>query len=435
MPEQSITMNESFLHYIWQHQYFNREALLTTDGELINIFKQGHYNTHAGPDFEQAKIKIDNIEWAGSVEIHIKSSDYLVHNHQTDQAYENVILHVVWQNDKPIKRNDGTLMPTLELRTRISQDLVRQYRQLVSSGFQIPCSKSFSKVGDLAKVSMLEQAAVGRLQSKAAVVQKAHQQTQGDWDETFYRVLAKNFGFKVNSEVFEHLALALPAKLIRKNSVSLLKTEAMLFGVAGFLETSKGDEYYQSLRKEYSFQEHKFTLASAKLSKARWRFLRLRPANFPTIRLAQLAALLHQSTQLFSEVLALEDIHALKKKLTVTVSLYWQTHYSFGKEHEKSSGNMGEESLENILINSVIPVLAAYAMETGEEKYFDNALTFLQKLKPENNAIIRAWNELGLKATTALDSQGMIEQMNSHCKKRNCLNCTIGAVILKPATA
>lgn len=406
--------------------------LLTTDGESITIFKQGHYNTHAGPDFEQAKIRIGKLDWAGSVEIHIKSSDYLVHNHQQDQAYEKVILHVVWQNDKPLKRNDGTDMPTLELRSRVSEALVKQYRQLVNSAFQIPCSKSFPKIDGLTKISMLERAVVNRLQDKANRIREIHKQTVGDWEETFYRVLAKNFGFKVNSEVFERLANALPLKTIRKNADSQLKIEALLFGMAGFLEVGKGDEYYKLLKREFAFAEHKFSLVSGKLSKAQWKFLRLRPANFPTVRLAQLAALLHRSTQLFADVLQTDDLVVLKQKLLVEVSEYWQSHYTFGKESKAAHGNIGDESLDNILINSVIPTLAAYGMETSEERFFDRALEFLQKIKPENNAIVRAWSDLGLKSTNAFDSQGMIEQMNSFCKRHNCLNCSVGAAILKP---
>jgi hypothetical protein len=425
-------LNESFLHYIWQYQYFNREALFTTDGEPVTIFKQGHYNTHAGPDFEQAKIRIGNLEWVGSVEIHIKSSDYLAHNHQVDAAYEKVILHVVWQNDKPLKRTDGTDMPTVELRSRVNEALVKQYRQLVNSAFQIPCSRSFSKIDDLTKVSMLEQAAVSRLQAKANVIRDIHQQTQGDWEETFYRVLAKNFGFKVNAEVLEQLATALPLKTIRKSSDNLHRVEALLFGMAGFLEVTRGDVYYQSLKKEFAFVEHKFSLASDKLDKAQWRFLRLRPANFPTVRLAQLAALLHRSTQLFADILQQDELDELRKKFSVEVSGYWQSHYGFGKPSKVAQVSMGEESLGNILINSVIPTLAAYATETGEERFFDRALGFLQKIKSEGNSIVRAWADLGLKAASAFDSQGMIEQMNSFCKKHNCLNCAVGAAILRP---
>lgn len=426
-------MNESFLHYIWQHQYFNKEELRTTAGDSIIIFKQGHYNTNAGPDFEQAKIKLGDLNWAGSVEIHIKSSDFLIHQHQKDKAYENVILHVVWQDDKPLKRNDNTPMPTLELRTRVSEALVKQYRQLVNSGFQIPCSASFKRIDDLTKVSMLEQASISRLHAKATLIRKTYKQTAGDWEETFYRTLAKNFGFKVNAEPFEHLATALPLKVIRKNSDSILKIEAMLFGMAGFLEASKGDDYQHQLKQEFKFIEHKFSLQQQRLDEAQWRFLRLRPANFPTLRLAQLAQVLFQSTQLFAAIVVADDFVTLRNKFSLSVSPYWHTHYAFGKSSKKAQHSIGDESVDNILINSVIPTLAAYATETGEEKYFDRALTFLQKLKPENNTITRTWLSLGLKATHAFDSQGMIEQMNTLCKKRNCLHCTVGAALIKPA--
>jgi hypothetical protein len=425
-------LNESFLHYLWQHQYFNREDLRTSEGEIVQIFKQGYYNSNAGPDFSEAKIKIGSIEWAGSVEIHIKSSDYLQHKHQHDRAYDNVILHVVWHDDKPLTRRDGTMMPTLELRSRVSEALVKEYRKLVNSAFQIPCSKSFSRIDNLVKVSMVEQAAVQRLQSKAAIVREFYLQNNGDWEETFYQVLAKNFGFKVNADVFLSLAKALPVKTIRKNSDSRLKTEALLFGMAGFLDQPKGDEYYLSLKKEFEFLAHKHGLSESKLLKAQWRFLRLRPANFPTIRQAQLAALLNQSTQMFANVLVNENAASLRKMFSIEPSLYWKEHYSFGKKSKSVHGGLGDESIENLLINSVAPTLAAYATEKGEEVFFERALNLLQHLKPESNSIISAWNDLGLKTSNAFDSQGLIEQMNSFCKKRNCLNCAVGASLLKP---
>lgn len=426
------SMNESFLHYIWQHQYFGRENLKTSEGDVIQIFKQGFYNNNAGPDFSEAKIKIDSIEWAGSVEIHIKSSDYLQHNHQHDRAYDNVVLHVVWLDDKPLLRSDGTPMPTLELKNRVSDGLLKEYSKLINSSFQIPCSKSFSRIDDLVKVSMIEQAAVQRLQMKSSFIRELYAQNNGDWEETFYQVLAKNFGFKVNAEPFLSLAKALPVRSIRKNSNSQLKTEALLFGMAGFLDAPKGDEYYLSLKKEFEFLVHKYELAENKLHKAQWRFLRLRPANFPTIRLAELAALLNRSTQMFADVLSSEDAASLRKMFSVEPSSYWVDHYSFGKKSKSAHGSLGEESIENILINTVAPMLAAFAYEKGDEIFFERALSLLQQLKPESNAITRAWNALGLKAKSAFDSQGLIEQMNSFCKKRNCLNCSVGASLLKP---
>jgi hypothetical protein len=425
-------VNESFLHYIWQHQYFNREDLKTSEGESVQIFKQGFYNSNAGPDFSEAKIKIGAIDWAGSVEIHIKSSEYLQHKHQHDRAYDNVILHVVWLDDKSLTRNDGTPMPTLELRKRVSESLVKEYRRLVDSSFQIPCSKSFSRIDALVKVSMVEQAAVQRLQTKASIIREMYAQNNGDWEETFYQVLARNFGFKVNADPFLSFAKELPVKTIRKNSDSKLKIEALLFGMAGFLDQQKGDEYYLSLKKEFHFLAHKHGLLENKLHKAQWRFLRLRPANFPTIRLAQLAALLNQSTQMFADVLANDNPVLLRKIFSAEPSSYWLEHYSFGKKSKSPHGGLGEESIENILINSVAPSLAAYATEKGEETFFERALNLLQQLKPESNSIITAWKELGLQAINAFDSQGLIEQMNSFCKKRNCLNCSVGTALIKP---
>jgi Protein of unknown function (DUF2851) len=426
-------MNESFLHYIWQHQYFNKEDLKTSDSEPIQIFKPGLYNTNAGPDFSESKIKIGDIEWAGSVEIHIKSSDYLQHKHQHDRAYDNVVLHVVWHNDKNLMRADGTPMPTLELRSRVAEGLVIKYRQLVNSAFQIPCSNSFPQINPLTKISMIEQAAVQRLNAKAGIVRQLLTQNKGDWEETFYQVLAKNFGFKVNADPLFGLAKALPVKTIRKNSGDQLRVEALLFGVAGFLDESMNDEYHQSLKKEFEFLAHKFGLTGEKLHKAQWKFLRLRPANFPTLRIAQLAALFNTSTQLFADVIERGDIASLRKMFSVEPSSYWTAHYAFGKKSVWAHGRLGDESVDNILINSIVPTLAAYAEEKGEERFFDRALHILEQIKPESNAITRAWEELGTKATNAFDSQGLIEQMNSFCKRRNCLNCAVGTALLKPA--
>jgi hypothetical protein len=426
-------LNESFLHYIWQHQYFNRNDLKTLDGELVTVFHPGNYNRNAGPDFLESKIKIDSVEWAGSVEIHIKSSDFNAHQHQSDTAYNNVVLHVVWQHDKEVKRKDGTVLPTLELRGRVDEALVKEYRRLVNSSFQIPCSPSISRVKSLTVVSMIEQATIQRLNAKAEAVQKIYQLSKGDWEETFYQVLAKNFGFKVNADAFLNLSRALSLKTLRKSVNDLHKTEALLFGMAGFLDQKKGDEYYLTLKKEFDFQSHKFSLAEFKMNKAQWKFLRLRPANFPTLRLAQLSGILSNSTPLIEKIIATADLKQTRKLFSYPPSGYWHSHYSFGKESKKFHGNLGDESLDNILINSVVPTLAAYATEKGEEVYFNRALEFLQQLKPESNSITRAWQVLNIKASNAFDSQGLIEQMNSFCKKRNCLNCSVGASLLRPS--
>ena len=425
-------MNESFIHYLWQHQYFRREGLDTHRGEAIQVFNPGKLNRNAGPDFLEAKIKIGPIDWAGSVEIHIKSSDYNSHQHQNNPAYNNVVLHVVWQHDQEVQREDGTLIPTLELRTRVDETLIKEYRKLIHSSFQIPCSNSFSRIKPLTVISMIEQAAIQRLRTKATIIQQQYKDNKGDWEETFYQVLAKNFGFKINAEPFGALAKAVPLRVIRKNS-DIQKTEALLFGMAGFLDVKKGDNYFLTLQKEFDFLVHKFNLTDRKMNKAQWKFLRLRPANFPTLRMAQLACVLSNTMPLFEKILNEQELPGIKKIFSIQASPYWQVHYSFGKESNKGYGNLGEESIDNILINSVVPMMAAYAQERNEGMFFERTLEFLQKIKPESNTILRSWQSLGVKATNAFDSQGFIEQMNEGCKKRNCLNCSVGNYLLKPA--
>ena len=285
-------MSESFIHYLWQFQYFSKHNLLTTQGEEIVVFHPGFKNTHAGPDFYQSRIKIGDLEWIGSVEIHIHSSSWEAHNHNVDEAYENVVLHVVWSDDKPVKRMDGSLIPTLELKSRVDDVLQLAYKKLVNSPEEIPCATSFGNVSEITKLSMLDRALSERLETKAEAVNQLLLQNNNDWEETVYQVLAKNFGFHVNADPFLQLAQNLPYKIIMKHSDKLIQIEALLFGHAGFLEEAREDEYTSTLKREYDLLSRKYSLGSGRLNKAQWKFLRLRPANFPTIRLAQFANLL-----------------------------------------------------------------------------------------------------------------------------------------------
>ena len=280
---------------------------------------------------------------------------------------------------------------------------------------------------------MIEQVAIQRLKSKATIVQQLYRDSKGDWEETFYRVLAKNFGFKVNADAFVTLSRSVPLKILRKNSTNLNQVEALLLGMAGFLELKKGDQYYLALQKEFIFLSRKFDLEKYKMSKAQWKFLRLRPANFPTIRIAQLASVLCNTMPLFEKIVQDSNLGSVRKMFSISTSSYWHSHYSFGKESKKLHGSLGDESIDNILINSVIPTLAAYAHERAEEEYFDRALDFLQRVKPESNSIIKSWSSLGVQAKSAFDTQGLIGQMNEFCKKRNCLNCSVGNYLLKPS--
>ncbi len=424
-------MNESFLHYIWQFQYFNKRDLITSSGEKIEVFKTGNLNTHAGPDFSNAKIRIDDLEWAGAVEIHTKSSAWEEHHHEVDKAYDNVILHVVWQDDKPVYRSDKTLMPTLELKGRVDEVLIKEYKKLVNSPSAIPCGKSFSKVDELTKISMLDKALMQRLEAKALQVEALLKSSNNDWEQTTYQLFARNFGFKVNNEPFEQLAKSVPYKIILKHVDKSVQVEAILFGQAGFLDTEVGDDYYKLLQREYHILSEKYNLEPTRLKKSQWRFLRLRPANFPTVRLAQLGALLQQKG-LFSKILELEDYKSISQLFSASPSPYWQHHYQFNRKSEQGVAGLGSFSIENLIINSVVPLLAAYGRATDDHSYLDRATGLLLQIPGEKNAIMRTWNNIGFIGKTAFDSQGLIELHNNFCLRRNCLNCNIGASLLKP---
>jgi hypothetical protein len=424
-------MNESFLHYLWQFQYFDRSDLRSSEGEPITVLKIGYLNSNAGPDFADAKIKIDGIDWAGTVEIHIKSSDWQAHHHEMDAAYENVVLHVVWENDKPVFRKDKTQIPTLELKNRVDPSLLKEYKKLINSPSPIACERSFAQVEDAIKLSMLDRALMQRLEHKASIVDEILKLNQGDWEETCYQLLAKNFGFKVNADPFYQLAKSLPHKIIQKQN-SLLQVEALLFGQAGMLETKTKDEYITNIFQEYKLLAQKYSLHNARLTPSQWRFLRLRPPNFPTVRIAQFASLLYSSKNIFSQLIGAHSFPSVLKFLSVEQSVYWNTHYRFGKKAKGAVSTMGASSVQNIIINTVAPLLVAYGKYKDEQMFIDRAVEFLQQLPAEENKITRIWSALGLKVKTAFDSQSLIELYNNFCQKRQCLNCSVGISILKP---
>ncbi len=425
-------MNESFLHYIWQYQYFDKTDLQTQEGEPISIFKTGILNTNAGPDFSQAKIKIGTIEWVGNVEIHTKSSEWLNHKHNIDKAYENVILHVVWENDAEIKRIDGSVIPTVELKGRVDENLIKAYKKLINSPSSIPCEKSFPNVSDLIKLSMLDQAILQRLESKAEIVNQLVKSSNNDWEETAYQVLLKNFGFKINAEPFLQLAKSLPYKIIQKHSSNLQQIEALLFGQAGMLETKTKDEYISLLYREYEFLSKKYSLHESRLNPAQWKFLRLRPANFPTLRIAQLASILHSQKNLLSTLIETDSYPKLLNVFATSPSIYWQSHYHFAKKSKGFVPDLGESSKQNLLINSVVPLLVAYGKAKDDSRLMERAVEILQHLPAEVNKITRLWTGLGISFKSAFDSQALIEQYNNLCQKRQCLNCAVGASLLKP---
>jgi len=426
-------VSESFLHYLWQFQYFDKKGLTTTAGEDIQIFKSGVLNGgDAGPDFAQAKIKIEGIEWAGSIEIHIQSSGWMEHGHQTDPAYENVILHVVWHDDKPVFRNDGSRIPTLELKNRVDTQLINQYRRMINHTSVIPCERSFNRIEDLVKLSMVEKALMKRLEDKANHIYHLLEQNKGDWEETTYQLLAGNFGFKINKEAFIALAKALPYKIVQKHRDQILQMEALLFGQAGFLVAKTKDEYISKLFLEYQFLCKKYSLQRKQLQVAIWKFLRLRPSNFPTLRIAQFASLLQSKKSIFSHLVELEGYQDLRRFFEITPSDYWRTHYRFGRKAESAVPPFGTASADIIIINTVVPLLVAYGKAKDDWILVDKAIRILQQIPSEKNKIISLWKNIGYNSRSSFDSQGLIELFQNFCERRQCLNCAIGSAILKP---
>ena len=402
--------------------------LATSAGETIQVFHPGIRNDHAGPDFSDAKIQIENLEWRGSVEIHIKASGWNDHHHSTDQTYEKVVLHVVWENDKPVQRTDGSVMPTLELKGRVDPKLWNRYKKLFTSSESIPCANRWPAVPALTKISMLDRTVVHRLQSKARLVKDILLENNNDWEETTYQLIGKNFGFKVNAEPMLHLMQVLPYKILLKHPTQI---EALLFGQAGFLEKTKNDEYTSVLTREYHLLSKKYDLSARQMNQVQWRFLRLRPANFPTIRLAQLATLLGSQLNLFSKILESSSYKSLVVLFDVDQSEYWKNHYRSGVRSPAPVPSIGKSSIQNIIINTIAPLFAAYSQVHDDDVYMNRAVQLLQDIPAEKNKITREWSSLGFALTSAFDSQGLIGLYNDFCMRRRCLDCAVGTYLIK----
>lgn len=422
-------MRESFLHFIWQFQKFNTVELTTKDGQLIQIYAIGNYNTDAGPDFLNAKLLIGDITWYGHVELHLKSSDWDRHKHQHDEAYNNVVLHVVWEHDAEVQMQNGQTLPVIELKDRINPELLKRCNELLKSPEKIPCSTQLDTVKDIAKMSMLEQVGVMRVKQKSEAILSVLERNNGSWEETTYQLLAKNFGFKTNEEAFLKLAQSLDHKLLIKHARNFEQMEALVFGMAGFLNNEL-DEYGSALKKEFSYLSKKYKLDGYGLLKAEWKFLRLRPGNFPTVRLAQFSSFLAKNVKCFSQFIHFDDYGELRQLFDFEVSTYWQSHYDFDKKGSRVSKTIGSSSVDLILINTVAPLLAAYAQYTDESRYMDKAISLLQSIKPEKNHVISMWQNLELKAKDAFDTQALIGLRNEFCLKKKCLSCKIGVSLI-----
>lgn len=431
-------MPESLLYFLWQFRYFDQASLTTANGESIQVLYPGFRNDDSGPDFANARLIINDVEWAGTVEIHTKTSDWLAHRHQRDRAYDNVILHVVWEDDRiaadrQLIRADGTPLPTLELQHRTDHSLIGRYEALSVSGDAIACAGQFRAVQPLRLTSMLDKAMLQRLERRAVEVKALFTTVNQDWEETTYRLLARNFGFKINAEPMAQLARAVPLKILLKHRDAPVQVEAMLFGTAGLLDNAdETDAYLETLRREYRFLAVKYSLVEKQLAAHGWKWGRLRPANFPTLRLAQFARLVATTGSLFSLLVEADDAPVLVKALQVIPTAYWQDHYRFGKVTEKGAPGLGQTSAENIIINTVVPLLAAYAHHREQPAYIDRAIALLEQMPAEENRITNNWADLGLSVRTAFDSQASIELFNEFCAVKKCLSCQIGLALVRP---
>jgi hypothetical protein len=416
-------MREEFLYYLWENHLIDKN-LQTYDGEQVEVVTTGYRNTDSGPDFLEAKIQIGDKLWAGHVEIHVKTSDWNRHGHQNDKAYKNVILHVVFENDMHVNE-----IPTLELKGHFDESLFAQYQRLISSKTWIPCEKSIAKAPVFTRLSWLDRIAVERLESKSETVTKILEANQFDWEDALYKLLMRYFGLKVNNEAFEYLANILPFKTLLKHADNLLQVEAMLMGCAGFLEEDFTEKYTLLLKREFAVMRAKFNLLT--MPAERWKFLRMRPSNFATIRLAQMAQLIHKNGCLFSKIKTAKDTTEVKALFDVKASEYWETHYRFEVSTESKPKHLGETTADVLIINAVAPLLFCYGKLHKDESYCDTAMQFLEDIEAEDNAIIRHFSQCGITAENAMQTQALLHLYNMYCKRKRCLECKIGAVLLR----
>lgn len=419
-------MQEKLLQFIWQYSLYNPSQLQTTNGEPITVVHPGRYNTNAGPDFLEAKVRVGDTLLAGHVELHVNNSDWQKHGHQHDDAYRSVILHVVYNYDG----GEGPAhTPVLELRNYIMPDVLQQYNALMAQVQPIPCASQLQQVKDITKESWLTRILAERWEEKQALWQELLDKSAGDWRNVLYWRMAYNFGFKLNADVFLELALSIPHNVFAKGG-SLLQIEAILFGQAGMLESDFQDEYPNTLKKEYQYLKQKYRLTP--LPAHRWKYLRLRPANFPTIRIAQFAALVHKSFHLFSQIAETNTIKEIMSLLDVTASEYWNTHYRFDEPTDIAAAkHLGKSSIQNIIINTIAPIRYLYAQAHGTDKQQELALQLLDELPAEKNHIIEQYNTIGWKAINAAQGQAFIQLYNNYCSKKRCLECAVGLSLLK----
>lgn len=418
---------EQLLHYVWKHKIFPLKELKTTTGQQVEVIDTGLAKTDAGPDFFNAKLKLDGVLWIGNIEIHERSSDWFKHGHHADAGYNSVILHIASEIDTEISRSNGERIPQIQL---ICPEAVRtNYKELLETDSYPPCYRIIPSLPPFTAHSWMTALQMERFEQKATLLNERLKRCQGNWEDAFFITLARNFGFGLNGDAFETWAHRLPFRAVDKHRNDLFQIEAIFFGQAGILEDSDGDGYYLRLKKEYTYLQHKFGLIP--MDASLWRFLRLRPANFPHIRIAQLACLYHRAYGLLSRIMETETLQGVRDILKGGTSEYWLTHYTFGGSSPSRPKTLSNTSLDLLIINTVVTFLYAYGLHKGNRVLCARAGSFLEELKAENNYITRMWEQCGMKASNAADSQALIQLKKEYCDKKKCLYCRIGYEYLK----
>lgn len=420
-------MREEIIHFAWKYNYAQFNGIELNPGEPLEVISPGMHNHHAGPDFFNAKIRVGTTIWAGNVEIHIKASDWVKHGHNTNPSYDSVILHLVIEDDCEVSNSQGAKVPTVAI--PYPKTLAEDYERLITQKGWIPCAHKLPQYDIFAMKMWLSSLAVQRLEVKTERVKKWVELMGHSWEEAFYVAMAHSFGLKVNALPFELLAKSIPLKSLAKIKDNLFSIEAILFGQSRLLPMDKPqDEYTEQLMKEYSYQQKRLGLTP--IQGHLWKFMRLRPAAFPTIRIAQFAMLIHSSSSLFSKCLDSLEIQKLYELLRVDTSDYWKTHYTFGNQTAGRTKRLGQSTMDVIILNSIVPFAFAYGKVRGNEELQDSALTLLESMRSEKNSIVQGFETLGVKSESAFFSQAMVHLKNEYCDHHKCLYCQVGTSVL-----
>ena len=422
-------MNEALLHIIWKYKLLGQNHFVGSKGETIEIITIGEHNQDSGPDFFSSKVLINNLMLVGNVEIHIKTSDWLKHNHQQNKAYDNLVLHVVYDHDVELPQNEKFNVSVIELKNSIKPSLLDQYSQLALSKANIPCGKSITSVSDIVWKSWMDRLAVTRIEQKTKRIETLFQLCHSNYEDTLYVLLCRNFGFKINNDAFELLGKSIPYSVLKKHADQPLQIEAMLFGTAGFLDELFTDSYPKLLQNEFEFLKHKYQLMP--LKKEQWKFSKTRPVNFPTIRISQLAHLISKQQSLYHLLETQPTLKELKQFFNIETHPYWKTHFKFDHLVDASEKPLGEVAFNTIVINTIVPFLFFMSIHHSNQALVDYAMDLLTQLPSEVNTKTKNFTELGVKTESALESQAQIQLYDFFCSAKACLHCHVGQALLK----